>query len=324
MRAFLIALTLLLTVPAFAQDPTSANLWRDLVRSYDKGVRENNTEARHVGEKGIGQIREVRRESDGAIIRVNTHLPKPPITREIRLFGAQLKELAEAKAKPGSTDPAKQAKEILGRQEFLDAAAGRSQKTALERWLEDAFKKIGKWLERLHIKAPGGGNPSAIIAFAETMRFVLYFLIGVGVLVLLYHLVRMARDAGWIRRKKKKSDSATEDPLLDAAIADPISEAQAAEQAGEWRQAVRLHYIAALRLLRERGWLVMEANRTNWEYQRFLHQRNPELARLLLPATRRFDWLWYGKRTATPEDAEAMRTNMAALKDATKEQERPE
>jgi hypothetical protein len=320
-RLFLMLTALFLLVFPASADPTSHSLWRDLVRSYEKGVREEDADARRVAAEGLKKVREVKRDSDGALVKVDTKAFPSTANRETKLFGAQLKELAEAKTRPAGADPAKQAKEILARPEFTDATGGRSKKSALERWLEDVFKKISKWLEGLRPPGLGRGNPDAIVGFAETMRYFLYFLGGVGVLVLGYHLVRAARDAGWFRwQRKKKKTSAEDDPLLDASIVDPLREARAAEQAGEWRQAVRLLYIAALRVLRERGWLVLEANRTNWEYQRLLTQRAPELARLLLPATRRFDRIWYGKRMATAEDAAAMHSCVAALDAATRQE----
>lgn len=319
MRLAFTALALLVTLSALAAEPMPPAVWRDLIRSYDKSVRENDNAARKAAEKALRKTEAVRRESDSAVIPVELNVPDHPATRETKLLGAQLKELAEARVKPGGTDPAKQARDIVARREFADAAQGRSQKSELERWLEDFFKKLSKLFR---LSPPGGPNPNAIFGFAETMRLFLYFIVGVGILVLLYYLLRVAKDAGWFKRgPKKKKASATDDPLLDEAIEDPLSAAQLAEQSGDWRQAVRLHYIAALRMLNERGWLAMEANRTNWEYQRLLQQRNAELARMLLPATRRFDRLWYGRRIATPEDSAAARACVAAIDEATRPQQ---
>jgi hypothetical protein len=294
-------------------DPTPASHWRDLIRSYDKGVREKDKAALKTAEEGFAKIESVRRESDGAHVTPVAPPKGERFTRDDAHHAAQRKELAEAPAPPPGPDPTVQVKEILARAEFREAATGRSGKTALERWLEDAFKKIARWLEGIFPRLPSGDG-SGLLAFAQTMRLLLYFLGGVGVLVLGYYVVRAVRESGWAGwRKKKRGESAAEDDLLAEAIEDPLREARQAEEAGEWRQAVRLIYIASLRLLRERGWLVLEANRTNWEYQRLLGKSVPEVARLLLPATRRCDRIWYGRREATAEDAAAMRACIAAI-----------
>ena len=90
-------------------------------------------------------------------------------------------------------------------------------------------------------------------------------------------------------------------------------DAGVAESEGNLREAVRLVYIATLRTLRERGWIALEANRTNWEYQRLLSRRSSDLATLLRPATATFDRVWYGGREATSEDLLAVRESYRAL-----------
>ena len=75
-------------------------------------------------------------------------------------------------------------------------------------------------------------------------------------------------------------------------------------------------YIATLRLLRERGWIALEANRTNWEYQRLLAKRSRDLASLLRPATATFDRIWYGGRNTTSDDLANIRESYRALSEA--------
>ncbi len=316
----LLALLVVLFLPALTRaDPLPPEQWKNLIRSYDKGVREKDAGAQKAARDGFKTIQEVRRESDGVVVRVSPRrFPgSANPSRDETLFAAQLKELAERElARPGP-DPRLKAREILARPEFVDAAKGKNRKSALEQWLEDTFKQIGKFLDRIFGRLPKGNadeNANALLGFAQTVRLLLYFLGAVGVLVLAYQGIKLARESGWLKfKKKKKSESAEDSDLLALSVEDPLREARDAEEAGEWRQAVRLIYIATLRQLRDQGYLVLEANNTNGEYQRQLGRRSSELARLLLPATLRFDRIWYGKRTASAEDAQAMRSCLLAL-----------
>ena len=303
----------LLLAPTLAGAQMPQPVWRDLVREFDRGVRENDAAARQAAERGLRRAKSVRM-NDGAVVRPDIgealariealSLGKP--TRDDWLYAATLKQLAEIESTPSKSDPNASAKSILAAEEFRDFASGNTGRTALERRLDEAFKALGRWLERFF-----GGRPktdgSGLESFALTVRLFLYFLAGVLAVVLTWQAIRLARESGWIKRRTKAKVNAAPEDLLALGIANPLSDAAEAERTGDYRMAVRLVYVATLRRLRDSGWIALEANRTNGEYQRLLEIRSAELGDALRPATDLFDSLWYGQREARITDVDVMR-----------------
>ena len=304
--------------------PAPMSLWRDVVRAYDKGVREEDPDARRVAEDGFQKIKSVRTDS-GEIVapdasnalarlkRLSERDQEP--SRDDRLHAAAMKALAELKLGTGGSDPGADAKKILASEEFKDAAEGKSGRSPLEKWIAERMQRFGEWINKAFGRVPRGDG-SGLEAFALTMRLFLYFLGTVLAIVIGWQVFKLAREGGWIKSKKKKIDPIKDGDLLAEDIADPLADASTAEERGELREAVRLVYIATLRLLRERGWIALEANRTNWEYQRLLARRSRNLASLLRPATAAFDRVWYGGRNTTSDDLQTVRECYRALSEA--------
>lgn len=91
------------------------------------------------------------------------------------------------------------------------------------------------------------------------------------------------------------------DPAEDVAdAADAVARAGMASGARDYRQAVRLLYLAALLALDEAGALRYDRAQTNREYLRQIADR-PGLADLLRPVVETFDEVWYGFRPVTPD-----------------------
>jgi hypothetical protein len=63
---------------------------------------------------------------------------------------------------------------------------------------------------------------------------------------------------------------------------------------GDLRAAVRAFYVGVLSALHHRRLLELEPAHTNWEHVRRLAFR-PEIHARVAPATRTFDWAWYGR-----------------------------
>ena len=301
--------------------PAPMSHWRDVVRAYDKGVREEDADAQRVAEEGFRAIRSVKSDS-GEIVatdssnaltrlkRVRAADQEP--SRDDQLHAATMKSLAELKNVQRGADPAEDAKVILASDEFKDAASGKSSRSPLEKWLAEKLQKFAEWLGKLFGRMPRGDG-RGLEGFALTMRLFLYFLGGVLAIVVGWQVYKLAREGAWIKSRKKKVSTTSEADLIADEIVDPLADASLAEERGDLREAVRLVYIATLRLLRERGWIALEANRTNWEYQRLLARRSRESAALLRPSTVAFDRIWYGERDATVEDLQTARESYRAL-----------
>jgi hypothetical protein len=124
----------------------------------------------------------------------------------------------------------------------------------------------------------------------------------------------------WALMRSRRAPSAPVELQEDA----PVPEDTAPEQlmrharelaaSGEFRGAVRAAYAASLLQLDRARLVRYDANRTNWEYLRMLKRGgHADAESLLRPVTGRFDYVWYGERTAGPEDFRIFEDTFANL-----------
>jgi hypothetical protein len=222
-------------------------------------------------------------------------------------------------AAPLAEDPRKAAAAILERSEFqykpespstgngwLERAAA-----AVQRWIENALRSFARWLDKL-FNGRSAPRMKPLTGLEALAAFVKYLLIGVAVIGAVVGLTflarRLYRDGGLDGLRRKKRGGGPIGPLdaSEAELLDPLSSANSLAAQGDFRGAVRLAYIASLRRLSDAGLLTLERNRTNWEYQRALRSRSREGYDVLLPVTRLFDHVWYGRRPATRAEYESV------------------
>ena len=87
-----------------------------------------------------------------------------------------------------------------------------------------------------------------------------------------------------------------------------------AEAAGNYRLAVRLGYLEALKYLSDQGLLHWEPNKTNHAY---LHELPAgPLRDAFRVATRQFEYVWYGELPLTPAQYQPVRTAQRAVRTA--------
>jgi hypothetical protein len=183
------------------------------------------------------------------------------------------------------------------------------------KWAKATAERFAEWLNDLlrDRESPSTPNVNSVRALVRFLQFLLYFVLGVAAVVALYLLGRAAAGRGWLaalRKRRRRGDSDLDLDLSGDGIADPLGSARALAAQGAYREAIRMAYIASLRRLQENGLLVLEPNKTNWEYQRDLRGRSPAGADTLIPATRLFDRVWYGRRAGTEEEfSEAVRVH---------------
>ena len=206
--------------------------------------------------------------------------------------------LGGGRAVPAVADPRQQALRVLATEEFRRAFETTRPKTWLEKQWERIGKAISNFLERIFGRRRGMGRGGALLG--QAVIFVLYFLAVVAAIFAVYGLWTLVRD----RRIKSRKAAGTGLDLSAEDVPDPLGAARERATAGDYRAAVRLTYIACLRRLHGAGLLYLANDRTNWEYQRALRARSPEVYDTLLPVTRLFDRVWYGHTPATREEYE--------------------
>lgn len=220
-----------------------------------------------------------------------------------------------------SADARQQARNILQADEFRRAAQTAPPKSWLEkrwealgRWWGRQWAAFSRWLRQLFggIKGPNlpSGTPRWLAATALFLFRARWALLALAVVAVLYFTLR-GRRLPALRRAGRRGGGTGLD-LDEDALPDPLGAARERAQAGDYRSALRLAYIASLRRLAGSGLLVLEPNRTNWEYQRTLRNASRPAYDTLLPATRLFDRVWYGEENAT----EAEYQRVVAVHDA--------
>jgi hypothetical protein len=242
---------------------------------------------------------------------------KPPEGLADRLTA--LTDQLSVKTTPAPGNPNAEAAAILREKQFAIAkprdpvTINTSFWEKVGKWFEkglDAFfkslEKFFRWLFRGR-SAPNAPNIN-LRGAGDIVQFILIFLACVLATVGVYFLSRWGVRE-YQRRKGTLKDSlggATGLDLTEEGITDPLSAAKDLAAQGEYRGAIRLVYIASLHRLANNGLIVLERNRTNWEYQRALRSASRDAYDALLPATRLFDRIWYGRMRGTAAEYEGL------------------
>jgi hypothetical protein len=242
----------------------------------------------------------VLQELDTLSHSTNPKKLKAPVEQQILVLDSLLRSTDMLKVDVKTTLDS-----ILRQKEFQTEASADTKNT----WFEELQKKIlkvwsdiGRWflgiLRRLFggRVQPGSGG----LWFIRLIQGLLIVFVLVVIGVALYYLIRWAFSVAPTLRKRNRVTTGLD--LLEPGLTDPLGAAQELAAKGDYRGALRLAYIACLRQLATVGLLIMQENKTNWEYQRDLLHRSMVAYEELMPATRLFDFVWYGQRNATLEE----------------------
>ena len=326
--------------PAAGSEVTEAEL-RRLLADCRAAVERRPTQDAELARlaRALRPIRRVRRDDGRRVLEVNLRRDADILqslvgtnTRtgapaDVRARFAALEKVVRRPGPAASPDPVLQAREILKEKQFArdpeleTPGADLPWMEKVRKWVTDMFdrmlKGIGRFLRWLFGR--WRFNPSAPRwqGVGDVVLLVLYFLAAVAASVALYWLGRM----GWTSYLRK-TGRLKEDPggptgldLTEEGITDPLASARDQADRGDYRSAIRLAYIASLRRLEGSGMLVLEKNRTNWEYQRALRAKDGAAYDRMLPATRLFDRVWYGRRPGTRDEYESVLRVHDALPD---------
>lgn len=132
----------------------------------------------------------------------------------------------------------------------------------------------------------------------DGVRTVTYIVLGVLLVLIIYRIIVVNNlyMAGASRRRKEEviegEIAEIEDSNLDQKI-------QAAVQAKQFRPAIRLMYIKALRSLNEKGWIRYHAQSTNYDY---MNQVQPYgVGSEFRFMTHVYEYVWYGEFPLTED-----------------------
>lgn len=180
------------------------------------------------------------------------------------------------------------------RDELSKRAYHRDDPSLVQRALQWLVEKLSKALDAAAGHAPGHGLGLFLI--------IVLALLVIGVI---------AFRIGPLRRSPRADESIFGDEVLTAADHRRRAEQFAAEQS--WAQAIREWLRAIARELEQRGVVDPRPGRTAAELATEAGAQLPAVADDLHRATAVFDTVWYGGRTAGPDDAQLLRSLDARL-----------
>jgi hypothetical protein len=189
---------------------------------------------------------------------------------------------------------------ILARREFQDAKGPSAKDLLLARINRWIIERLARLFMRLHISSKTGNA------------------LAWGVIILAF-LALCAMVWRWLSDKSRKTES---EPTAKAAPSDArewVEEALAAAEHGDFREAIRCAYWAAVAKLEDVHVLARDRSRTPRESLRQL-DHHPTEQRLLRDLTSHFELIWYGYRPASPSDwslAKEQLEKMGCLKAST-------
>ena len=142
-------------------------------------------------------------------------------------------------------------------------------------------------------------------------------LLGVGLIALILGLWLRDLLARWVREPETSDTQETAQPLPASAEQAQV-QARSQAQAGNYREAVRLLYLAALLYLADSGLLRFDPSLTNQEVLARVPENAPWRA-YLEPVIRVFDRVWYGVREPDAETFQRYQEAIQQLMQATQE-----
>lgn len=208
---------------------------------------------------------------------------------------AQMREGTSAFSNPASYErERKTLTDVLSRREFRRV----SGQTKLEIWAA----KLKLWLARLLMKA-FGYVPSS----EHGSQILTWVLIGTAIILLALWLMRASR-----RREGELSVERVLFAPSEKHWRTWLTEAKAAADAGNWRDAIHLAYWAGISKLEDSGAWVPDRARTPREYLKIMAARDPNRS-ALSALTKKFEVVWYGEFPAGASDYQETLRQLEAI-----------
>jgi hypothetical protein len=191
----------------------------------------------------------------------------------------------------------------------------------LGEWMANALE----WLRDLFREKPRPGDPArGDLRPSQKLRWLLYALIAALALAVAILLLRY-----WLGKRTAKPVAARATALPVADLTDDSIEADKVPEdrwlafaqdliaRGDLRLAVRAFYLASLSYLARRSLVIVQAAKTNRQYETELQRRTrdrADVARLFSENARVFERAWYGDHEVSAPIIETFRDNLQRMK----------
>lgn len=175
-------------------------------------------------------------------------------------------------------------------------------------WLDRLLTWLRQQFEWIDLPEPSLGDGAPLSAIGQFFSWMIGIIVVLILVALISYIVLHVRR-GVVRESKIKEDQ--EEHITTSVAAK--SQASQSAQTGDYRNAVRYMYLAALLQLHERGLLSYDRTLTNYEYLSHLRGNN-ELRGRLSPIIDTFDRVWYGSLEIDDQSFEEYRKQVEALR----------
>jgi Domain of unknown function (DUF4129) len=155
------------------------------------------------------------------------------------------------------------------------------------------MKNLDSMLRKLEVKAPEPEElpePSKSIFDIALVKLVIWVLAVFAVLYILYQLLAGQQNLFY---KNKKLDEEEETGTTDTRGLSPLILSQQAAGRGDFRMAVRYHYLYILQLMGEKGLVMLQPQKSDAQYQAEL--RGKPAASDFSLITLQYEYVWYGE-----------------------------
>jgi Domain of unknown function (DUF4129) len=153
----------------------------------------------------------------------------------------------------------------------------------------DSLLKL--WQEQKKKTQPKDNNRKSVNVggFFDVFRFLLWVVV-IGAVVFLIYRLFLSEKGLFAAPARKKNIVTEEEEITDEETL--LSRIKEAEKNGAYRLAVRYHFLRALNLMADKGWLQLSPDKTNYQYVRELGSKpvRNDFARIAL----HYEYAWYG------------------------------
>ncbi|MCU0403779.1 MAG: hypothetical protein MUE99_04460 [Chitinophagaceae bacterium] len=162
------------------------------------------------------------------------------------------------------------------------------------------MKNLDSALRNLKMEPQEKPSPPSKSVF--DLSFVRAILWGLAIFAVLYLLFQLFAGQQGLFAKNKQLETGTEREEISERTVSPLSLLQQAAARGDYRHAVRYHYLYLLQLMAERNHIVVLPQKTNNHYLNEIRQKPfyNDFSRLTI----QYEYIWYGEFSLSREQYE--------------------
>ncbi|MEO1414914.1 MAG: DUF4129 domain-containing protein [Bacteroidota bacterium] len=124
------------------------------------------------------------------------------------------------------------------------------------------------------------------------LKVLAYAIIGITFIIIAYLIVK--KYIGFSSGKKIEAETLDIDNIEDIRAVDFDSQIKKAEEAGDYKTAIRMYYLKGLQIMAERNIIQWQIQKTNQDYLREIRKSRKPLSERWRQLTYAFDYVWYG------------------------------